>query len=191
MNNTEKKIITTAIQLFKKHGYQDTSINQICDACGITKGTFYYHFSAKSDLIFQYYEYLFENIVTIMPELITMKDTKEKIWKLYEYSIDNTTALTAPLLNAMLIADAENSLEYFSPLKSGEISTSRQMNMKMIRELVLQAQKEGSIQKKKDPDQLLQTYNAVIIGMALDWSSSHGNYDQKKKLREMFEIVFS
>ena len=190
MNQTEEMIIKTAIRLFKKDGYRETSINDICEACKITKGTFYYHFNAKSELIFHYYEYLFEKIITIMPELITMKDAKQKLWKLYEYSIDNTVSLGPSLLQAMMIADAENGLNYFSPLKSGDISSSRQLNSSMLRELIVQAQEEGSIQKAKDPEQLLQTYNAVIIGMALDWSSCHGSYDQKSKLKEMFEIVF-
>lgn len=191
MNRTEENIIKKSIELFKKYGYNETSINVICEKCGITKGTFYYHFNAKSELIFHYYEVLFNNIIAIMPELITMKDSKKKLWKLYEYSIDNTVSLSPELLKAMLIADAENGLEYFSPLKAGTNSTSRQMNTSMLRELIIQAQEEGSIQPSKNPDKLLQTYNAVIIGMALDWSSSHGNYDQKKELKSMFDIVFS
>lgn len=191
LNRTEENIIKKSIELFKKYGYNETSINVICEECGITKGTFYYHFNAKSELIFHYYEVLFNNIMTIMPELITMKDSKKKLWKLYEYSIDNTVSLSPELLKAMLIADAENGLEYFSPLKAGTNSTSRQMNTSMLRELVIQAQEEGTIHSSKNPDKLLQTYNAVIIGMALDWSCSHGNYDQKQELKAMFDIVFS
>lgn len=191
MNQTEEKIVKTAIDLFKKYGYEATSINSICESCNITKGTFYYHFNAKSDLIFQYYEVLYNNLMTIMPELITMKDSKKKLWKLYEYSIDNTISLGPQLLKAMMIADTENSLSYFSPLKAGKSSNSRQINTSMMRELVVHAQEEGTIQLTKDPDKLLQTYNAVIIGMALDWSSSHGKYNQKEELKTMFDIVFS
>ena len=191
MNQIEEKIVKTAIELFKKNGYNETSINMICETCSITKGTFYYHFNAKSDLIFQYYEVLYNNLITIMPELITMKDSKKKLWKLYEYSIDNTVSLGPQLLKAMMIADAENSLNYFSPLRADKSSNSRQVNTSMMRELVVHAQEEGTIQLSKNPDKLLQTYNAVIIGMALDWSSSHGKYNQKEELKAMFDIVFS
>lgn len=191
MNQLEEKIVKTAIDLFKKNGYEETSINMICENCNITKGTFYYHFTAKSDLIFQYYEVLYNNMMTIMPELITMKDSKNKLWKLYEYSIDNTVSLGPQLLKAMMIADTENSLSYFSPLKAGNSSNSRQINTSMMRELIVHAQEEGTIQSSKNPDKLLLTYNAVIIGMALDWSSSHGKYNQKDELKAMFDIVFS
>lgn len=190
MNNIEEHIIQTAIQLFKKHGYNETSINAICSACDVTKGTFYYHFTSKSDLIFRYYEMIFQNVLTIMPKLIVIKDTKEKLWKIYEYSIDHTVSLTAPLLNAMMIADAQNGLGYFSALQCGKASPSHQTQMQIIRELILQGQAEGVIHADKDPDVLMETFNAVIIGMALDWSSSHGRYDQKAYLRQMFDVVF-
>lgn len=191
MNSTEEKIVETAIELFKRNGYNETSLHDICNACGITKGTFYYHFNAKSDIIFRYYELLFNNIICIMPELITMKDTKEKLWKLYEYSIDNTVSLTAPLLNAMLIADAQNGFHYFSPLKASSVSSAHNTHSQLIHELIVQAQEEGTIQKDKNPKYLMETFNAAIIGIALDWSSTDTTYNQKEKLYKMFEIIFS
>lgn len=191
MNNIEQKIVKTAIELFKKNGYHESSLNGICSACGITKGTFYYHFNAKSDIIFRYYELLFSDIMSVIPEIIVLKDAKEKLWKLYEYSIDNTVSLGAPLLNALLVNDAQNGLCYFSPLKSGHASAAHKAHSKLLHELVRKAQEEGTIHKGKNPDTLIETFNAVIIGMALDWSSTHGKYDQKAKIHEMFEIVFS
>ena len=190
MDNIEKKIITTAVSLFKKDGYNETSVNKICATCGITKGTFYYHFNAKSDLIYRYYEMLYNDILSIMPELIVIKDAKTKLWKLYEYSIDNTVLLTASVLNALLIADAQNGLRNFSPMTGDKVTISHQTQSKLIHELIIQAQDEGSIAKDKNPLILMETYNAVIVGMALDWSSHNGKYDQKEKLKEMFDILF-
>ena len=190
MNSIENNILETAIRLFKDNGYDNTSINSICDACGITKGTFYYHFNSKSELIFHYYEYVFGNMMSIMPEIIIMKEAKKKLWKLYEYSIDNTTSLGPSLLHAMIIADAQNGLAYFSPINAGSISNSRQINVKIMKELVIQAQNEGTISKDKNPDLLIQAFNSIIIALALDWSSSTNRYDQKEKLKEMFDTIF-
>ena len=191
MNDIEKSIVETAISLFQKHGYNETSINVICNACGVTKGTFYYHFNEKSDLIFRYYEMLYQNILTIMPELLVIKDTKQKLWKIYEYSIDNTIKLTAPLLNAMIVADTQNGFGYFSALRCSQASESHQIQLRLIQELVQQGQSEGVIRSDQDPNLLITTYNAILMGMALDWSSCHGKYDQKEYLRQMFDIIFS
>lgn len=191
MNDIEKRIVKTAIELFQKHGYNDTPINEICSVCGVTKGTFYYHFNGKSDIIFRYYELLFQDVLSIMPELLIIHDTRQKLWKIYEYSIDNTVKLTAPLLKAMILADMENGSGYFSALRCSKASESHLVQLQLIRKLVVQGQEEGVIRSDKDADLLITTYNAILMGMALDWSSSHGKYNQKEYLKKMFDIIFS
>ncbi len=48
--NTQKEIISKALLLFSVKGYFNTSINDILDATGITKGGFYGHFRSKEAL---------------------------------------------------------------------------------------------------------------------------------------------
>lgn len=45
-----REIIETASHRFAVYGYEETSINEICKACNISKGKFYYYFSDKEDL---------------------------------------------------------------------------------------------------------------------------------------------
>lgn len=46
-----KELLTDrAIVLFRAKGYSATSIGEIADACGITKGSLYHHFDSKEDL---------------------------------------------------------------------------------------------------------------------------------------------
>jgi AcrR family transcriptional regulator len=47
---TRERFISVAIQLFQKQGYADTSINQICNELGITKGALFHHFKSKEGL---------------------------------------------------------------------------------------------------------------------------------------------
>ena len=37
--------------MFKENGYENVTVLQICKAAGITKRTFYYHFSSKDEII--------------------------------------------------------------------------------------------------------------------------------------------
>lgn len=52
MNQHENinEIIEAASQIFTIYGYEDTSINEICKMCNISKGKFYYYFNDKEDL---------------------------------------------------------------------------------------------------------------------------------------------
>jgi TetR/AcrR family transcriptional repressor of nem operon len=53
---TRQNIITKALQLFCVKGYYNTSINDILQATGLTKGGLYGHFASKEDLWYAVYD---------------------------------------------------------------------------------------------------------------------------------------
>jgi AcrR family transcriptional regulator len=48
---TRKALIDAALALFGSKGYADTSVQEITEAAGVTKGAFYHHFESKEDLL--------------------------------------------------------------------------------------------------------------------------------------------
>lgn len=46
-----EKIINAGINLFDDKGFTETSVQEIVDQIGVTKGTFYYYFESKQDLL--------------------------------------------------------------------------------------------------------------------------------------------
>ena len=49
-HNNINEIIESASRIFTIYGYEETSINEICKMCNISKGKFYYYFNNKEDL---------------------------------------------------------------------------------------------------------------------------------------------
>lgn len=47
----KQEFLQAALDLFSKRGYEDTSIQDIIDAVGVTKGSFYYYFKSKEDVV--------------------------------------------------------------------------------------------------------------------------------------------
>jgi TetR/AcrR family transcriptional repressor of nem operon len=41
------KLLNAALALFRERGYTDTSVDDLCRAAGVTKGTFFHYFSSK------------------------------------------------------------------------------------------------------------------------------------------------
>ena len=50
--NMKENILNIAINLITKNGIKNTSLSDIAKTAGISKGTLYYHYSSKDDLIF-------------------------------------------------------------------------------------------------------------------------------------------
>lgn len=48
------KMTEHSIRLFEKKGFSETSVQDIVESVGVTKGTFYYYFTSKEQLLMAY-----------------------------------------------------------------------------------------------------------------------------------------
>ncbi|WP_046243613.1 TetR/AcrR family transcriptional regulator [Hymenobacter terrenus] len=48
---TKKDLLRACIQVFRKQGYYRTSIQDLAQATGLTKGVFYHHFASKEEIM--------------------------------------------------------------------------------------------------------------------------------------------
>ncbi|MCC9146531.1 MULTISPECIES: TetR/AcrR family transcriptional regulator [unclassified Arthrobacter] len=65
--NIKEELARTSVELFARHGYAKTSVQQIVDAAGVTKGALYHYFNSKDDLLFDIYD----RILTLQHEHLT------------------------------------------------------------------------------------------------------------------------
>jgi TetR/AcrR family transcriptional repressor of nem operon len=56
MSETKQKLLDTSLDLIWQHSYGSVSVDDICKASGVKKGSFYHFFASKSDLIVAAYE---------------------------------------------------------------------------------------------------------------------------------------
>lgn len=54
-NQTHRKILTCGIRLLSHEGFENVPITRICQHAGISRATFYAHFSCKEQIIAEYY----------------------------------------------------------------------------------------------------------------------------------------
>jgi len=67
---TRAAIRDAANQLFLTKGIDETTVDEICDAAGISKGTFYLYFHHKEDLLLEYGLQRLRRVREMVPELI-------------------------------------------------------------------------------------------------------------------------
>lgn len=49
-HESKTKLLDAALRVIREKGYQATRVEDVCDAAGLTKGSFFYHFKSKEDL---------------------------------------------------------------------------------------------------------------------------------------------
>ncbi len=66
----KEKILTTGIRLFLANGYVGTSVRDLTDAVGIARGTLYWHFKSKDqildEILDRYYEQFIDAAIETM-----------------------------------------------------------------------------------------------------------------------------
>ncbi|OIK09808.1 TetR family transcriptional regulator [Bacillus sp. MUM 116] len=87
----KEKITQQSIRLFEKKGFSETSIQDLVESIGVTKGTFYYYFSSKEELLLDihlgYINDLLEHQERILND--STKSCKEKLFEIVRMLITN------------------------------------------------------------------------------------------------------
>ena len=74
MNDRKQQVINKAHQLFIDKGFQATSIQDILEFSGISKGTFYNYFSSKNELLIAIFKNVFKQVEQGRNELLIGQD---------------------------------------------------------------------------------------------------------------------
>lgn len=77
MNDRKQHVIGMAHQLFIEKGFQATSIQDILEFSGISKGTFYNYFSSKNELLIAIFKTIFKKMDKERDELLIGKDRSD------------------------------------------------------------------------------------------------------------------
>ncbi|WP_188613235.1 TetR/AcrR family transcriptional regulator [Lysinibacillus alkalisoli] len=56
VTSLKQSIIDASLSLFKEHGYNGVTVNQIVQHAGTSKGGFYHHFTSKDELLYEIHD---------------------------------------------------------------------------------------------------------------------------------------
>jgi AcrR family transcriptional regulator len=191
MMNLKEKIVHESLKLFSLKGFLSTSIHDILEAAGTSKGGFYNHFSSKEDLFFQ------------------VLDEARRIWREKNLAgldqIENPSEKITKFLNNYkdrYLMDAENfpggcvfitlsvELNDQRPHLSKEIEKGFIGLKRLIKRLIEQGKEFGEFGKKIDTDTVTEILFNGMLGASLSYGvyKSKDNLDKSiKSLIEYFE----
>ena len=75
-----RELVAIAEQLFLKQGYENTTVNQIIGTLNLAKGTYYYHFRSKEDILIAVSDKLISDTRQKLRAVHRRKD-KDVLWR--------------------------------------------------------------------------------------------------------------
>jgi len=179
--NTKDRIFETAGRLFKEKGYDNVTINDICEACGITKSTFYYHIGSKQEIILQFYDHIIDNLTPLLIKMLDTISNWEQLMLLFEMLLQNISELGTNVNKQLLIINLQKNQRTFDLRKNLE-----DLAVSIIRK----GQQNKQIRNPGDPEQLYQAAAYMFTGYEYMWCVLDGNFDWKGQFYRSLENIF-
>ena len=76
-------IMEKALELFAKQGFEATSVQQITEHCGISKGAFYLSFKSKDELILALIDHFMNQMTSDIDYVVRNTNKEELLYKFY------------------------------------------------------------------------------------------------------------
>ena len=168
--NTKGKIVSAAWQLFYEQGYDNTTVEEIVEASGTSRGSFYHYFDGKAALLSSL-SYLFDEKYDVLAE--SMNPDLSPIEKLNLMNqelflmIDNTVSvdLLSQLFATQLITNGERHM--MSPNRT---------YYKLLRQVISEGKQNGTFREEFSVNDIAKAYAMFERGLMYDWCISGGSY---------------
>ena len=183
--NTKGKIITAAWDLFYEQGYEDTTVEEIIDKSGTSKGSFYHYFEGK-DALLGSLSYIFD----------------EEYEKLQSEIDENMNSFDALLfLNAKLFSFIEEriDIDLLTRLYSTQLVTkgekhlldNKRLYYKLLRKIVSEGQKKGEISEDMSVNEIVKLYAMCERSLLYDWCLCNGDYSLKNYAKSVMPMLLN
>lgn len=83
----KQQIIDVSFLLFSNQGFHSTKITNITNYLNIAKGTFYYYFSSKEDVLSHLVEYQIEDVLNKISKIPTITNNHNQFLHQYYYDV--------------------------------------------------------------------------------------------------------
>jgi len=179
-----QQIIDTSIRLFRKHGYEETRIDDIVQALEVSQPTFFRYFSSKDAVLRTVGERGYACVCDrLRSELSSKADTGERLRRLY-VTMAREVEGDRKLWQAVVLSGA------MDPVRSAELRSHEEAAASLLREILTQGQKRGEVTRAFPVVHLAEfmegLYNTVVRQWAVDLTGPHKLTERVRSAVEFF-----
>ena len=180
--NTKSRIVSAAWKLFYENGYDDTTVEEIVEESGTSKGSFYHYFSGKDALLSSLSDLFDDKYQELIPTLQEEMDSFEKLMYLNQelfLMIDNSVSLdlVARMYSSQLVTAGEKHL-----------MDHNRVYYKLLRQIVSEGQKKGELKADATVNEIVKAYALCERALIYDWCISNGDYSLSQYAKTMMPI---
>ncbi len=168
--NTKGRIVSSAWKLFYEQGYDETTIDDIIEDSGTSKGSFYHYFAGK-DALLSSLSYLFD-------------EKYEELMDSFEPSMGCIDKLIYLNHEVFLMIENSVSIDLLARLLSSQLITTGERHLldhnrtyyKLLRQIISDGQSNGEMRRDVSVNDIVKAYALFERGIMYDWCLCNGEY---------------
>lgn len=183
LKKTKSKIVSAAWKLFYEQGYEDTTIEEIIEESGTSKGSFYHYFEGKDALL--------SSLAYMMDE--KYEDLEPGIGE-NENSYDVLLYLNRELLT--MIEETIN-IELLARLYSTQLTTHGDRPLldhgrtyyRLLRKIISRGRDRGELRQNMSVSEMVRYYAMCERALLYEWCLRKGEYSLSEEAERKFPMM--
>ena len=184
---TKSRIVSAAWKLFYEQGYEDTTIEEIIEASGTSKGSFYHYFEGKDALLGSLAYMMDEKYGELEPDISEDTDCYEVLLYLNH--------------ELMIMIEESINLDLLTELYSTQLTTRGEKPLldhdrtyyKLLRRIMVRGRERGELIKALSVSEMVRYYAMCERALLYEWCLRKGEYslseDAARKLPLMLRSL--
>ncbi|MBP8640660.1 MAG: TetR/AcrR family transcriptional regulator [Oscillospiraceae bacterium] len=181
-NSTKILLFNTAMGLFRKNGYDNVTIQQICKQANVTRNAFYYYFESKEDLMSSYFDNIPDFTHHLLTGILPLPNDWEKLWYIFESHLKLIESEGLSICRTLIKVSLDG---------NGTFLTQYYISESVSIPLLRNCQQQGLVHNMMDPQQLIYLAMRMVVGVLLTWCGSNGNFPLIAEAKNAFCVLLS
>jgi AcrR family transcriptional regulator len=182
----KERIVEASIQLFDKKGFTGTSIKEIVEELNVTKGTFYYYFKSKEELLKDIHLTYIDDLIE-QQKVILEDSSKDCVAKLYELIYMVIRNIRTNRESARIFT---REVRHLSGKNVEEIKAKRNLFRRRYQELIEAGILQGEFRDTIPADML--TFGILgIINWTYYWYNPEGEVSEEELAQIFTNIILN
>jgi AcrR family transcriptional regulator len=186
-----KQILDIALEKITREGFENTTIHEIANQAGISKGVIYYHFKGKHELVREIWKVLFEELFEYRK--IRVENQKTATAKLRVYLESNIEFIRANYNKFVTLHKMGIDMGYENSDANHWYGEAFERCFKYLSTILTEGQQKGEF-RKFSTDLMAAVIQAAFEGFSTQWIAIPNLVDLeqgKKLLLEMMQTGIS
>jgi len=182
-DDTRQNLMRAALRLFGERGYHATSLQDVIDAAGCSKGAFYHYFDSKEDLLLLFHDTFIDHLLAVAEERASAPgEPLARLQAILRHHLESMSTFHDHM------AVFHNEARFLTHAKFRLVQVKRDRYEALVRGLVEEAIAEGALRRDLDP----RLFSLALLGVfnwAFRWYRPDGPLPPDAMAAELFALV--